>query len=99
MFVGDVVEANVLALEKGEPGDVYNLGSGKDVTIKQMLDILLTFTKADITVEQDPERMRPSDVEILLADMTKFYELTGWKPEIPLEKTLEDLLNYWRERV
>ena len=97
--VRDMVKAYWLALEKGEPGDVYNLGSGKDVTIKQMLDILLTFTKADITVEQDPERMRPSDVEILLADMTKFYELTGWKPEIPLEKTLEDLLNYWRERV
>ena len=97
--VRDMVKAYWRALEKGEPGEVYNLGSGKDVTIKKMLDILLSFTKVDITVEQDPERMRPSDVEILLADMTKFTELTGWKPEIPLEKTLEDLLNYWRERV
>ena len=97
--VRDMVKAYWLALEKGEPGDVYNLGSGKDVTIRKMLDILLGFTDIDITVEQDPERMRPSDVEILLADMTKFHELTGWEPEIPLTKTLEDLLNYWRERV
>jgi GDP-4-dehydro-6-deoxy-D-mannose reductase len=43
--------------------------------------------------------MRPSDVEVLRADNSKFCNLTGWKPEIPLEKTLEDLLNYWRERV
>ena len=97
--VRDMVKAYWLALEDGEPGDVYNLGSGKDVTIQQMLDILLGFTDKEIEVRQDPERMRPSDVEILRADVTKFHELTGWEPEIPLAKTLEDLLNYWRERV
>jgi GDP-4-dehydro-6-deoxy-D-mannose reductase len=97
--VRDMVRAYWLSLEKGEAGDVYNIGSGKDVTIRKMLDILLSFSNIDIEVEQDPERMRPSDVEILLADNSKFRELTGWEPEIPLEKTLEDLLNYWRERV
>jgi GDP-4-dehydro-6-deoxy-D-mannose reductase len=97
--VRDMVKAYWLALEKGEAGEVYNLGSGKDVTIRKMLDILLSFSDLGIEVEQDPSRMRPSDVEILLADTTRFHDLTGWEPEIPLEKTLEDLLNYWRERV
>ena len=97
--VRDMVKAYWLALEKGEPGEVYNLGSGKDVTIKKMLDILLSFSDLDIEIREDPSRMRPSDVEILLADTTKFHDLTGWEPEIPLEKTLEDLLDYWRERV
>jgi len=97
--VRDMVKAYWLALEKGEAGDVYNLGTGKDVTIQKMLDMLLSFSDIEIEVKQDPSRMRPSDVEILLADTTKFHELTGWVPEIPLEKTLKDLLDYWRERV
>lgn len=97
--VRDMVRAYWEVIEKGDPGDVYNIGSGRDVTIQNMLDILLSFSDIDITVQQDPDRMRPSDVEILLADNRKVRELTGWEPEIPLEKTLEDLLNYWRERV
>lgn len=97
--VRDIVKGYWLALEKGAAGEVYNLGSGRDVTIRKMLDMLLSFSDIEIEVRQDPERMRPSDVEILLADNTRFCELTGWAPEIPLEKTLEDLLNYWRERV
>jgi len=52
-----------------------------------------------VSVKQDPARMRPSDVEILLGDNTKFKELTGWELEIPFEQTLKDLLEYWRERV
>lgn len=97
--VRDMVKAYWLAVEMGVPGEVYNLGSGKDVTIRKMLDMLLEHSNVKIEVAQDPARMRPSDVEILLADTTKFHELTGWVPEIPLEKTLGDLLDYWRERV
>ncbi len=97
--VRDMVRGYWLALEKGEPGEVYNLGSGRDVTIQKMLEILLGFSSIDIEVRQDPSRMRPSDVLVLRADNTKFRTLTGWSPEIPLEKTLEDLLNYWRDRV
>jgi GDP-4-dehydro-6-deoxy-D-mannose reductase len=97
--VRDMVKAYWLALEKGVPGEVYNLGSGKDVTIRKMLDMLLEHSNVKIDVRQDPSRMRPSDVEVLLADTTKFHELTGWVPEIPLSKTLGDLLDYWRERV
>jgi GDP-4-dehydro-6-deoxy-D-mannose reductase len=97
--VRDMIRGYWMALEKGEPGEVYNIGSGKDVTIQKMLDTFLGFSLIDIKVEQVADRMRPSDVEVLCADNTKFCSLTGWKTEIPLEKTLEDLLNYWRERV
>jgi GDP-4-dehydro-6-deoxy-D-mannose reductase len=97
--VRDVVRAYWLALEKGKAGDVYNIASGRVVTIKEMLDILLSKSTARVKTKQDPSRMRPSDVELLVGDSSKITEQTGWKPEIPLEKTLEDLLNYWRERV
>jgi GDP-4-dehydro-6-deoxy-D-mannose reductase len=97
--VRDMVKAYWLALEKGEPGEVYNIGSGRAVTIREMLDILLSFTDREIEVRPVPERMRPSDVELLVCDCSKFRALTGWKPEIPLEKTLKDTLDYWRERV
>jgi len=97
--VRDIVKAYWLALEKGVPGEVYNLGSGNDISIRELLDRLLNLTSLEIEVRQDPDRMRPSDVMILKADTTKFRELTGWTPEIKLDKTLEDLLNYWRERV
>jgi GDP-4-dehydro-6-deoxy-D-mannose reductase len=96
--VRDIVRGYWLALEKGEPGEVYNLCSGRDWTIRAMLDCLLTMTKAKVTVEQDPARMRPSDVPVLLGDNSKFRKATGWEPTIPFEQTLRDLLDYWRER-
>jgi len=97
--VRDTVDAYWLALEKGVPGEVYNICSGKTITIREMLDILLRLSPVKVEIKQDPARMRPSDVLILLGDYSKFKEVTGWEPKIPLEKTLEDLLNYWRERV
>lgn len=96
--VRDVVRGYWLALEKGEPGEVYNLCSGRAWTIREMLDCLLTMTKAKVTVEQDPARMRPSDVPVLLGDASKFRKATGWEPTIPFEQTLRDLLDYWRAR-
>ncbi|OGS20618.1 MAG: GDP-mannose 4,6-dehydratase [Elusimicrobia bacterium RIFOXYA2_FULL_40_6] len=97
--VRDIVRAYWLATEKCTPGDVYNICSGKAYRIQEMLDMLLSYSKVKVTVKQDPNRMRPSDVEILLGDNTKFCKQTGWKPEIPFEKTLKDLLDYWRDRV
>ncbi len=97
--VRDIVRGYWLSLEKGEPGEVYNLGSGKAVTIRELLDLILSMSGVDIEVRQMPERMRPSDVELLVCDYGKFKAATGWEPEIPLEKTIGDLLDYWRERV
>lgn len=92
----DIVRAYYLAIEKGKPGDVYNICSGKAISIQSLLDILVSKAGVEIRIEVDPNRLRPSDVPILLGDYTKFNKLTGWKPEIPFEKTLEDLLDYWR---
>jgi GDP-4-dehydro-6-deoxy-D-mannose reductase len=97
--VRDMVLAYWLGLEKCEAGEVYNIGSGRAWTVRQVLDILLGLTKAKLEVRTDPERLRPSDVPILLADASKFQAATGWKTTIPFEKTLEDLLDYWREIV
>lgn len=97
--VRDVVRAYWLALEKGESGETYNIASNKCYTIGEVLQLLLTLSKVQIEIQQDPARMRPSDVEILLGDYSKFNAKTGWKPEIPFHKTMEDLLNYWRARV
>jgi GDP-4-dehydro-6-deoxy-D-mannose reductase len=97
--VRDIVRAYWLAAEKGEDGEVYNVGTGKAMAMKEMLDMLLALSKAKVKIKVDPERLRPSDVPILLSDSTKFVSLTGWKPQIPLEQTFKDLLNYWREKV
>ena len=97
--VRDIIRGYWLALEKGEPGEVYNLCSGTAISIGEMLKLLLSKTSKKITVQPDPERMRPSDVMVLLGDCSKFRKQTGWKPVIPFDQTLEDLLNYWREKV
>lgn len=97
--VRDIVRAYWLALEKCKPGEVYNICSGRARSIKEVLDILLGFTKVKIKIKQDPKRLRPSDVPVLQGDSSRFRKATGWKPEIPFEKTMEDLLNYWREKV
>lgn len=97
--VRDIVRAYWLCLEHCEPGEVYNIASGKAYRIQQVLDMLLAHSDVDIEVRQDPARLRPSDVPLLLGDNSKFYKATGWKPEIPFEQTAADLLDYWRERV
>ena len=94
--VRDMVRAYVLALEKCEPGEVYNICSGKAWTIQALLDHLLGLTKVKIEVKEDPARLRPSDVPILLGDNSKFVKATGWQPTIPFEQTLADMLEYWR---
>ncbi len=97
--VRDMVRAYWLALEKGIPGEVYNVGSGVTMEIGAMLDVLLSLSTVQVRVQPDPARMRPSDVKILWADASKFRQQTGWAPTIPFEQTMRDLLDYWRARV
>lgn len=96
--VRDVVRAYWLALEHGEPGEVYNIASGTTWRIQDVLDLLLSFSEVDIRVEVDPERLRPSDVELLLGDASKLRAITGWEPVIPFEQTAKETLDYWRAR-
>lgn len=97
--VRDIVRGYWFSLQKGTNGDVYNMCSEKACSIKDVLNILLSFSKIKIKIKVDPSRLRPSDVPLLLGDCKKFKKTTGWKPEIPFRQTLLDLLNYWRERV
>ncbi len=97
--VRDMVRGYLLAVEKCDAGDVYNICTGNAVVIKDMLNMLIGMSKVKVEIRQDPARMRPSEVPVLIGDNSKFVAKTGWKPEIPFEKTMEDLLNYWRERV
>ena len=97
--VRDMVRAYWLLLEKCKPGEVYNIGSGNTRPVQDSLDMLLGMSRVDVEVRVDPTRLRPSDVTILWADASRFMEATGWKPTIPYQQTLRDLLDYWRERV
>ncbi|MHB8510964.1 MAG: GDP-mannose 4,6-dehydratase [Actinomycetota bacterium] len=97
--VRDIVRAYVVSLEKCEPGEAYNIGTGSAWRIGDMLDTLIDYSTVKVQIEPDPERMRPSDVPRLESDSSKFRAATGWEPKIPFEQTLLDLLNYWRERV
>lgn len=97
--VRDMVKAYYLAATKCTPGEVYNICSEKAYKMKDMLDMIISLSdkKSKIKVKVDPARMRPSDVELLLGDCSKFKKETGWKPVIPFEKTIQDSVQYWRE--
>ena len=97
--VRDMVRAYQLAILYGEVGEVYNIGSGTPRSIQHLLDTLLGFTDQTVSVEVDPDRMRPSDVPIAYCDASKFVSRTGWSPTIPFEQTLRDVLDDWRSRL
>jgi GDP-4-dehydro-6-deoxy-D-mannose reductase len=98
--VRDIVRGYWRLLEAGEAGEVYNLCSARAWAIQEVLDFLLAHSRVrNIVVKEDPARLRPSDVPVLLGDPAKIEKAVGWKPEIPFEQTLTDLLDYWRERL
>jgi len=97
--VRDAVRAYWILVNKCKPGEVYNIGGNQTITIKDALDILLSFSKIKLEVKVDPKLIRPSDVTLQIPCIDKFRNETGWEPQIPLEKTLEDLLNYWRNEL
>lgn len=100
--VRDAVRAYyMLVTVKPVPGEYYNIGGSYSCKVGDTLNKLLSFSpmKDQIRVETDPERLRPIDADLQIPDCRKFKEHTGWEPEIPYEKTMKDLLNYWRDRV
>ena len=97
--VRDVVRAYCEILMHGEKGETYNVGSGKAVSIESILKKILSLTKVPVKVTVDPEKLRPVDVPVIEADIGKLKGLTGWEPVIPIETTIEETLNYWREKV
>jgi nucleoside-diphosphate-sugar epimerase len=99
--VRDAVKAyHMLVTCNPVPGAYYNIGGNYSCTIRQMLLYLLSISKVkNITIREDKERIRPIDADLQIPDINKFKKHTGWQPEISFEKTMLDLLDYWRERV
>lgn len=96
--VRDVVCAYALLMESGCAGETYNIGSGHAIAIEDILGIILRNSSVDIKVEVDSAKLRPVDVPIIEADTSKVYEATGWQPEIPLEQTIRETLDFWRTK-
>jgi GDP-4-dehydro-6-deoxy-D-mannose reductase len=97
--VRDVMRAYHLIMEKGAPGEVYNIASGKTWRISDLLNTLLSYSSMDIQIEIDPTRVRPGSSTKVWGDATRLRQATGWQPTIPLEQTLLEVLDDCRQRV
>ncbi|MCJ7735925.1 MAG: GDP-mannose 4,6-dehydratase [Anaerolineae bacterium] len=97
--VRDIVRGYYLAATVGEPGEVYNLASGRPRVVRDLLDMLLSHVDVGIRIEKDPGRYRPVDVPVVYGSFDKFRQKTGWAPQITFEQTLQDVLDYWRLQV
>lgn len=97
--VSDMVRAYQLILEKGTPGEVYNIGSGKSYKIADILAQLLQLSSVDIKVEVDQKLLRPSDIPDIVCDYSKLSMVTGWKPQVSIVETLKKTLDFWRNVV
>ncbi|HBY96601.1 MAG: GDP-mannose 4,6-dehydratase [Ardenticatenaceae bacterium] len=97
--VRDIVRAYHLLLERGTAGEVYNIGRGRPYPIRTLLALLLDMSTIEITIVQDPKRLRPSDVPVSYADISKIRAAVGWEPRISFETSVRDVLEYWRAQV
>lgn len=96
--VRDIVKAYCTIVKKGKTGETYNIGSGKSISIQEILNYILTLSKTNIQVKTDENKLRPSDIPVAEADIQKIRSI-GWKPEINLNQSLKDILEYWREKI
>ena len=94
--VRDVVKAYCCLIQYGRAGETYNVGSGHAVAVEDILKIILRQARVAIKVETDPAKLRPVDVPVIEADVSRIFRDTGWKPVITLEETIADTLQYWR---
>jgi GDP-4-dehydro-6-deoxy-D-mannose reductase len=97
--VRDIVHAYRLAASRGTVGAAYNICSGRPVSIRQLLDLLLEATAVQVEIEVDPQRLRPADIPAQHGSHEHFSAATGWQPKLDLETTLADLLAWWRQRL
>jgi GDP-4-dehydro-6-deoxy-D-mannose reductase len=97
--VRDVVRAYRMLVLRGTPGEAYNVCRGEDIAVRDLAVRLVGLARKPMRLVPDPALQRPVDIPVLRGDCTKLRDATGWAPEIPLEQTLEDLLDEWRLRV
>lgn len=96
MDVRDTVRAYRAMMQSARPGEPYNVGSGLPVPVKHLMQLFIEKAKVPIKVEQDPARFRPNDTPLILGDISKLTADTGWRTQVPLSQTVDDLLAYWR---
>ncbi len=99
MNIQDITNAYTLAIEKCESGNIYNISSNQGHTIRDALEIFKKLSKVKFEVKTDPTKLRKVDIPVLVGNGDKFAIRTGWKQKIKFEKTIEDLLNYWRAKM
>jgi GDP-4-dehydro-6-deoxy-D-mannose reductase len=97
--VHDIVHGYYLALSEGEPGEVYNLGAERSHSVREVLDQLMALSTTPLRLRMDPARLRPVDIPEIVSDCSKLRARTGWQAKIPLEQSLQDILEYWRRQV
>ena len=97
--VRDIVRAYDLILQRGRPGRPYNVCCGKAYPISHLMGTLVSSARVEIRIQTDHDRLRPSDTPVVLGDFTRLERDTGWRPDIPMEQTLSDLLDYWRSAI
>lgn len=97
--VRDITRAYRLLLEKGTPGEIYNVCSGNPLSGHQILEGLTKTSSREYEVVQDPAKLRPADNPVIYGDHAKLTEATGWQPEISLEQTFADVIEDWRKKV
>ncbi|MFH0952034.1 MAG: GDP-mannose 4,6-dehydratase [Patescibacteria group bacterium] len=96
--VRDVVIAYADLMEKGRPGEIYNVCSGQSYTIKYILEKLISYSDKEIQYQVDKSLFRPNDIPVLWGDNSKIRSAIDWQPTIPIERTLKDILKYWRQK-
>lgn len=97
--VRDVVRAYYAILDRGVPGEVYNVCSGKTQVIRDIVNTLVDLSTIYPELRQDPSRMRPSDTPVIIGDNSKLLSLGGWEPQVSIRQSLADVLDYWRRMV
>ena len=97
MDVRDTVRAYALLMKSGAPGTVYNVATGIPRPVRLIVDALVACARVPVQVQQDPSRFRPNDVPTLVGNSARLQAQTGWRPEIPFERTIDDLLDFWRK--
>ena len=96
--VRDMVRAYVTVMDKGEFGEVYNIGTGKSISMQELVDTLISHASTQLSTQIDQSRLRPSDIPNVVCDATKVIAL-GWSAQVPFDQTLKDTLDYWRSNV
>ena len=97
--VRDMVNAYWISTQKCSFGEAYNIGSETPLSMKYLLDKLIELSGVDVSIQEDPKLIRPSDTSSHIPNVEKFKLQTNWKPKILLNETLSDLLNYWKKQI